>query len=612
MAGRQTRKRRAKSDPWAENRDNGWALVRDHPIFRRMHGGYHNGLVAAAGELPSDVPAMISAYGTIHFNPKTRASAEEWAWTFAHLLLHAGFGHLDPRDVPPRAIEANTCTPSWLSFPSQPHPAYQAACCTLIDQYLLTLKLGRPPELPAAPGGTVELALAERWWDSVIPDEYRRPEFPDFVIGDAAMAEHSDHRTKFATGVGEAARDALAEAGRDVTRGAVQVPRVWDRALNWFVSSYPLLGALAAGMRIVADAEVARGWDISIAAVNAEAAEIYINPFAGLTDEEWRFVLGHEMLHAALRHGERAGWRDHYLFNVACDYVVNGWLVEMGVGELPEGLLYDPELKGLSAEQIYDRISGDLRRLRKLATLRGRGKSDIFGEPLPHTGAPGRYVDLDDYYRGALSTGLAYHLSSGRGLLPAGLEQEIRALDQPALPWDAQLAQWFDEHVPAVEKRRTYARASRRQSATPDIPRPAWHRPGESVRLPTFGVVLDTSGSMSAELMGKGLGAIAAYARARDVPSARVIFCDAAAYDAGYLPVDDIAARVRVRGRGGTTLQPGIRMLERAEDFPADGPILVITDGMCDVLRIRHEHAYLTPAGASLPFRPRGPVFRMR
>jgi hypothetical protein len=70
--------------------------------------------------------------------------------------------------------------------------------------------------------------------------------------------------------------------------------------------------------------------------------------------------------------------------------------------------------------------------------------------------------------------------------------------------------------------------------------------------------------------------------------------------------------RVRVRGRGGTTLQPGINLLERAPDFPPGAPILVITDGYCDVLRIRREHAYLIPDGARLPFTPRGPVFRLR
>jgi hypothetical protein len=89
------------------------------------------------------------------------------------------------------------------------------------------------------------------------------------------------------------------------------------------------------------------------------------------------------------------------------------------------------------------------------------------------------------------------------------------------------------------------------QSGTPDIPRPGWVRPVEFDRLPTDGVVLDTSGSMDRELLGKALGAIAFYSLARDVPAARVVFCDAAAYDAGYVPVEEIAGRVQVRGRAG-------------------------------------------------------------
>ncbi|MDQ0940025.1 putative metal-dependent peptidase [Streptomyces sp. V1I1] len=69
--------------------------------------------------------------------------------------------------------------------------------------------------------------------------------------------------------------------------------------------------------------------------------------------------------------------------------------------------------------------------------------------------------------------------------------------------------------------------------------------------------------------------------------------------------------RVRVRGRGGTVLQPGIDLLQRAGDFPPAAPVLVITDGWCDPLRIRREHAFLIPQGGSLPFTPRGPVFRL-
>ena len=103
------------------------------------------------------------------------------------------------------------------------------------------------------------------------------------------------------------------------------------------------------------------------------------------------------------------------------------------------------------------------------------------------------------------------------------------------------------------------------------------------------------------------------YSAARDVPAARVVFCDADAYDAGYMKPEDIAGTVKVKGRGGTVLQPGIDMLHKADDFPEDAPILIITDAECDkVVLYGHDHAFLIPQGATLPFPPKGKVFRMK
>ncbi len=98
----------------------------------------------------------------------------------------------------------------------------------------------------------------------------------------------------------------------------------------------------------------------------------------------------------------------------------------------------------------------------------------------------------------------------------------------------------------------------------------------------TFGVILGTSGSMDRNLPAKALGAISGYSISRDVPRVRVVFCDAATYDQGYMAPEDIAESVKIRGRGGTVLQPAVTLLENAADFPKDGPILIITDGYCD------------------------------
>ncbi|GAA3128104.1 putative metal-dependent peptidase [Kribbella aluminosa] len=582
--------KRKKQDPALEAIQAGWTAVVQHPLFAPITDRTY--APQRDDGCPDDGWAVIDSNGQIHTHRTRRATPEEWTWVFAHLLIHLGLGH------------------------ATPGPAASAACDVAVNRYLQSLKLGTPVvELPSTFPSMEEDRLARLWRRSGVPPEYDGLG----VAGHAAdvttarwngWGKPPNWSELFAAGLSAAAAAAVDVAGgarSSLSRGSRDK---WDLALGWFVSSYPLLGAIASSMTVVAEPELARGWDIHVAAVNASAGEIYVNPLTDLTQNEWRFVMAHEMLHAALRHGERVGGRDPYLWNVAADLVINGWLLEMGVGTMPDGALHDPQLKGMSAEEVYDRITTDLRRYRKLATLRGVGLGDVLGHPLPHAGEAASAAGLDDIYRRALNTGLAYHDPS-RGTLPAGLVEEIRALDHPPLAWDAQLARWFEEHVPAVEKRRTYARASRRQSGTPDIPRPGWIRPLELERLPTYGVVLDTSGSMNRELLGKALGAIASYSRARDVPAARVVYCDAAAYDAGYVPVDDIAGRMKVHGRGGTVLQPGVDLLERADDFPAQGPILLITDGQCDVVRVRREHAWLIPRGASLPFTARGPVFRV-
>lgn len=59
-------------------------------------------------------------------------------------------------------------------------------------------------------------------------------------------------------------------------------------------------------------------------------------------------------------------------------------------------------------------------------------------------------------------------------------------------------------------------------------------------------------------------------------------------------------------------LQPGIDLIEKAHDFPKNGPVLIITDGRCDRLHVRREHAFLLPEGHSLPFLPKGPVFAVK
>lgn len=601
----------------AERFFEGSTLAQAHPLLRPMLDRAN--IVRSAGQpYPKDGWATVSPVGSIYVHPERIADPQEWLYVIAHCLIHLGFGHFQKR------------------FQQR---EWDLACECVVWQFLSTLKLGKAPEhLCDVPGlgsaelpGRTEEALFRHFCEEGISDalpsySLTGTPFTDMIEEDPGRKWHSyrfgaatkkeDWERRFGVGLVQAVSQAIhvaaAAGGGEASHRGKRLNSAVGRAREWFVNSYPLLGALAASFDLIEDPVICGRMQISVAAVSDATKEIYIHPGAGLNDAECRFVIAHELLHVSLRHSSRCRGRDPYLWNVACDYVINHWLTEMKIGVPPQlGLPHDPELKGLSAEAIYDRIVTDLRRFRRLGTFRGVGLGDILDAPSASWWASREGTDLDEFYRSCLAQGLLYHHEQGRGLLPLGLIEEIRALSQPPIPWDVELARWFDDHFPPLEQRRSYARQSRRQSSTPDIPRPRYVPESIAQEARTFGVVLDTSGSMDRQLLGQCLGAIASYCESRDVFSARVVFCDAAAHDAGYMKPEEIAGRVTVRGRGGTVLQPGIDMLEQAENFPKNGPILIITDGFCDQFRTRREHAILLPEGRSLPFAPQGRVFRL-
>lgn len=550
--------------------------------------------------IPKDEWAVVTPGGDILCATGIRGSEREWAYAIAHCVLHLCLDHF------------------------RPHPdqrAWNFGCDAVVSRFLASVGLGAPPpphriDFPPLPRDE-EAIYRELTVRGGVPEHYR----PDLLFEEWGHDDYDDpvdypklFTAALREAVGEAMRIASGVEPHDAARNA-DARSLAEQARSWFMASYPLLGALAASFELIQDMDTCRALDIDIAAVCAADKTIYINPLAGLDPDEMKFVVAHEILHAALRHDQRAESRDFFLWNCATDYTINLWLVEMGIGQPPYGLLLDEQLRGMSSEEVYDRITGDLRvqrRLRRAASFAGRGKPDMIGRKSEEWWLRGAGCTLDDFYRSALAQGLDLHQREGRGLLPAALVEEIRAQTMPPIPWDVRLAQWLDRFFPIPEYRRSYARPSRRQSSTPDIPRPrAAPREGWQDGR-TFGVVLDTSGSMDAVTLARGLGTVAAYCASREVPAVRVVFCDAAAYDAGYLTPEEISGRVRVRGRGGTILQPGVDRLMKADDFPPDGPILIITDTYCEPnLHVRREHAFLIPFGQRLPFPPRGPVFTM-
>ena len=590
--------KRNKKDVKQTNRDfidSGVSAVKNRMIFRQLVSNVSM-TITKSGFDHDQAYGYVSNKRVITLNERRKAAPQAWEYVICHCLLHLSLGHMQGKDNP---------------------LLWNRACDCYIYQFLDDLGLRAPEDL------SVYLPFSgkteEEWYtyflengydqklDYISVCGYGKSDMKILEIGEYEARRLATCERLLASGISEAVTSAITKLSGEERKPFT----LSEQARRWFVDHFPLLGALASNFELIEDTLVCQNLDVSVAAIDVFQQEIYINPAAGLNLEELKFVLAHEFLHAGLCHASRRNGRDHYLWNVACDYVINDWLVQMNIGKVPEiGILLDEEARGLSAESLYDRIVRDIRTNRKLRTLRGVGLGDILYDDR-NAIDPVKGQKIDDFCKNALSIGLTYHQAQNRGFLPAGLIEEIQALYLPPIPWDVELARWFDGQFQPMEKYRSYARLSRRQSATPEIPRPSYVTRQEDLKDRTFGVIIDTSSSMDQRTLAKGLGAVASYAVEKDVPLVRVIFCDALPYDAGYLSPEEIADRVQVQGRGGTVLQPAVDFLTKQVDFPREAPILIITDGFCDRLKVTREHAYLMAKYGRAPFNPKGPVFRI-
>ena len=77
------------------------------------------------------------------------------------------------------------------------------------------------------------------------------------------------------------------------------------------------------------------------------------------TDEEIEGVLIHEACHVIWEHPLRKGNRNHKLWNVACDYAINNYLLYDLKMELPDGGVWDRDYHKMSAEQVYHILDTD-------------------------------------------------------------------------------------------------------------------------------------------------------------------------------------------------------------------------------------------------------------
>ena len=349
------------------------------------------------------------------------------------------------------------------------------------------------------------------------------------------------------------------------------LPPKISRARIQLMLDHPYLASAAARLpiRMVAD----RAWCPTMA---TDGYHIFINPAfcETLKDAELTFVLAHELLHCVLGHLERGKDRLPRRWNEAIDYATNQTLESFGM-RTPEGGLVDRKFAGMTAEDIYNA-------LRRAAPAKGRRRpawrfSDTHLDPDGPHRIEADCENLTPAERQWVRLGLLDEMKKvmkSRGMHSGNFFQEIEAARSERVPWEQLLARFFsgirkDDYRWLPPNRRHLWRGTYL---------PSVGRPGPEHLV----VAIDTSGSMTSEVLRKVLGEIDKL-RATTVCRLTILQADAAVTHAGtYEPYDDIPFEsFKIYGRGGTSFQPVFEWVAKAEEVDGLRPeaLIYMTDG---------------------------------
>ena len=329
----------------------------------------------------------------------------------------------------------------------------------------------------------------------------------------------------------------------------------------------PFLGALILYLPLQA-----RGRCRSLA---TDARSLYFNPayVLSLAFAEVQFMLAHQALHCALGHFTRRGARPHAKWDRACDYAVNGLLIDDGM-KAPPDAAWNPAYRGLSAEEIYPLLpdeeaevtldehwfgaglSGE-RRLRgadrpetDLEHLElHRDGLDEAGFQLP---AAGEVLALAETWRSRLAASALEAARAGR--LAAHWGALADAAIEPRLPWRALLERFLAR---VARDDYSFARRSRREGEA--------LLPGMESGEASLVVAIDTSGSIPRQALERFVEEVDAL-KGQIRASIALLLCDAALAPGAplrFFPWERIALPDGVSGGGGTRFTPVFEWVEQ-------------------------------------------------
>jgi predicted metal-dependent peptidase len=365
---------------------------------------------------------------------------------------------------------------------------------------------------------------------------------------------------------------------------SIESRRKWAAARVWTARRAPYLAsAILALEPIVVEQDQPPTHDLR-AFPSDPAWHVYLDPevLAAVDVPEIGFWLLHQVTHLLRHHAKRYPGTavqdtplsgrsdDQRRWNLAGDAEINDDLTIDGLIQ-PDRAVAPGDL-GLPdaqiAEQYWDALGG-----KGLPADHPDCGTGADGQPRDwNSGLPGLSEASGKLLGRDVARRIREH-SRSRGDVPAGWQRWSDDVLEPVVNWRQVLRSAIRRGIADIAGRVdfNYRRPSRRAAAHPEVILPSLRQP-----LPRVAVVIDTSGSMSDQMLAQVLGEVSGLLSSVGVNRDRlhVVCCDAQAYESQRVLN---AKDVRLLGGGGTDMGAGLAAA--GELRPRPDLVIVLTDG---------------------------------
>ena len=409
---------------------------------------------------------------------------------------------------------------------------------------------------------------------------------------------------------------------------------------------HPFWSELYYSMKVIeCEDEFMQGSQLVKMTLATDGVCLWVNPtfWKSLSLDHKISALAHETCHKMLLHSSRRGDRDPFIWNVACDHVVNILLTHNKFKPIPGYWICDMKYDGWSVEAVYQDLIKNLKQPPQGGGQgkpqpgkggKGKGKGqpqpgDTSGDGPPQEGSP--YEDSPDVpaewkkmFRDVMKKAgspqeierheaevqqqvqKAMATARAMGHAPAGVEAPLAEAFEPAEePWYNHLHRFMQELTIAEYN---WARIDRRQAAAYGMIAPANY----SESLGEVLVFIDCSGSCYAAAQqarfAQHVSAILSEAKPRKVVMA---YFDTKVHFHEEIDVADMDVKTHPHGGGGTSFATLFDWAEQEGYNPAVAIVLTDMEGTFPVqgpqypviwADVYHQHA--APFGETIKVKP--------